>query len=595
MPDGSNDGYNIWVGELGATDVGTGNPVYFNNSTGVMFTSSTNRIWTPFQKEDIKFVLHRKNFTATSGTAVYRNSNTEYLTANNFGGRFTIGEKVYVSNAVNIIASNAATSNSSNAISVVANSTSNAQALFANGSYVYVTSSTGNTTDVRFITSIPNSSHIVVDSILSFTDSNSSVGYLKSNGALFGYISRYAPDTGAVHLERSSANTTSGFGNVVTATANAILIGEESRAKANLVSVDNPVYSVVIPQFSYVSPAGTSVSLQLKGSNTTTNDAVYTITTGDLETFFTDRERTVRSYSNELQAGGGKSVEVTVPMTTVTDKTSPFIDDIKSNVLAIKNVVGNTGSLAGETLPTGGNTPAKYISKRVVLAEGQDAEDLLVYLSAYKPSNTGITVYTKFLNGDDSSGIENKWWTPLNQNTSSAVVSSRIDRNDFTEFVYDMPFRYSVNAASNTAMADYAVYGTFSNTNISSNTITVSNSTPLDIGSLVFYVGTVSNSIANGFYSILTANTTAVRLATAGSSTAVTITPASSAGVASIYVIPQTAFKDRDFSNVVSYYSSTGAQFHSFKTFAIKIAMTSEEGSHIVPRVSDMRAIALQT
>ena len=595
MPDGSNDGYNIWLGELGATDIRTGGPIYFNNSTGVMFTSSTNRIWTPFQKEDIKFVLHRKNFTATTGTAVYRNSNTEYLTANNFGGFFLAGEKVYVSNGVNIISSNVLTSNSSNAIAVIANSTSNAQALFANGSYIYVTSNTGNTTDVRFITSVPNATHVVVDSELSFTDGNSSIGYLKSNGALFGYMSRVAADTGIVHLERSSANSTSGFGNVVTANATAILIGEESRAKANLVSVNNLAYSVVIPQFSYVAPSGTSAFLQVRGSNATTNDAVFTAVTGDLETFFTDRDRTIRSHSNELQAGGGKSVVVSIPLTATTNKTSPFIDDIKSDIIAIRNVTSNSSTLAGEVYPTGGNTAAKYISKRVVLAEGQDAEDLLVYLSAYKPSNTEISVFAKFLNGEDSEGIDAKWWSPLNQNTSTAVVSSRVDRNDFKEFVYDMPFRYSVNAASNTAMADYSVYGTFSNTDISSNTITVSNTTPLDIGTLVYYIGTVSNSVSNGFYSILTANTTAVKLATAGTSTPVTITAASSAATASLYVIPQTAFKDRDTSNVVSYYASTGAQFHSYKTFAIKIAMTSEEGSHIVPRVSDMRAIALQT
>jgi hypothetical protein len=60
-------------------------------------------------------------------------------------------------------------------------------------------------------------------------------------------------------------------------------------------------------------------------------------------------------------------------------------------------------------------------------------------------------------------------------------------------------------------------------------------------------------------------------------------------------VVPQTAFKDLSLSNVVSYYTSTGAHVHSYKTFAVKIVMTTEEGSHIVPRVSDMRAIALQT
>ena len=89
-------------------------------------------------------------------------------------------------------------------------------------------------------------------------------------------------------------------------------------------------------------------------------------------------------------------------------------------------------------------------------------------------------------------------------------------------------------------------------------------------------------------------NTTTIKLSTAGTSTEVLITPAASSNTASIYYVPFTGFKDRYQSNIVSYYTSTGALFHSYKTFSIKIVMTSEEGSHIVPRIADMRAIALQ-
>lgn len=597
MPVGSNEGYNIWVGELGGTDIASGNPIYVNNSTGILFTSSTNRVWTPFQKEDIKFVIHRRNFTSQAGTIVYKNANTEFLTANNFGGDFIVGEQVFVSNGTSVIASNAATSNTSNAISVVANGTSNAQTLFSNGSAICVTSNTGDVTDIRFIVAIPNTSHIVVDSIPSFTDSNSSVGVLKANGELFGYVSRVSGNNGILHLERSSANSTSGFGNVVTLTANAILVGSESRAKANLVSVDNVVYSVVVPQFSYVSPSGTTLTVRMKGSNTSATDAAFTVMNSDIETFFTDRERTVRSFSNEQQAGGAKSIEISIPVTSVSTKSSPFIDDIKSDIVAIENIICQCADITGESYPTGGDATAKYVSKRVVLAEGQDAEDLLVYLSAYKPSNTNIVVFAKLLNGDDAAGIDAKWWTQLEQNTSIAVVSSRIDRGDFREFSYDLPFRFAINAASTTAMSDYPIYGTFSAANgISANTLSISNTTPLEPGSLVFFLGQNANGISNGFFSVLTSNTTAIKLAVAGTDTEVGVTNTGITNAESnfIYSVPQTAFKDRNNSNIVTYYSDTGAQLSSYKTVAIKIVMTSEEGSHIVPRVSDMRAIALQ-
>jgi hypothetical protein len=400
-----------------------------------------------------------------------------------------------------------------------------------------------------------------------------------------------------MHLDQSSANSTSGFGNAVTANAQSILIGEESKAKANLVSVDDMKYSVVIPQFSYVAPSGTSLTIRMKGSNTSVTDGVFTVMNSDIETFFSDRERTIRSRSNELQAGGQKSIEVSIPLATVSTKISPFIDDIKSDMVAIENIISPLANSINESYPSGGSTAAKYVSKRVVLAEGQDAEDLVVYLSAYKPSNTNIEVYAKLLNGDDSEGIETKWWTPLSQNTSSAVVSSRIDRNDFREFSYELPSRFSINAASNAALADYSIYGSFSAANgISANTLSAGNTTPLPIGSLVYFLGTNANGLSNGFYSILTANTTAVKLAVAGAGTevAVTNTDITNSDLNLIYTVPQTAFKDKANSNIVSYYTNTGAHLHSYKTFSIKIVMSSEEGSHIVPRVSDMRAIALQ-
>ena len=598
MPVGSNEGYNLWVGEIGGTDITTGNPIFVNNSTGVMFTSSTNRIWTPFQKEDVKFVMHCKEFARTSGTAVYKNGNNEFLTANNFGGNFTIGEKVFVSNGAAIIASNASVNTTSNVVSVIANGASNAQTLFTNNSYIYISSNTGSVTDVRLVTGIPNATHVTVDAVLSFDDSNSSVGQLRANGALFGYVSRVSPSAGVMHLEQSSANSTSGFGNVVTVNAQSILIGEESKAKANLVSVDDLKYSVVIPQFSYVSPSGTSLSISMKGSNATITDGAFTVMNSDIETFFTDRERTIRSRSNELQAGGQKSVEVSIPLTTTSTKSSPFIDDIKSNIVTIKNIISPAANSVNEIFPTGGSTAAKYVSKRVVLAEGQDAEDLVVFLSAYKPSNTNIEVYTKLLNGEDSDRIEAKWWTPMNQITPASLISSRVDRNDFREFSYELPSRYSVNAASSTAMADYQIYGSFSAANgISANTLSAGNSTPLPIGSLVYFIGTNANGLSNGFYSILTANTSSIKLAVAGTGNEVQVTNTGITNSAPnlIYTVPLTAFKDKYVSNVASYYTNTGAHLYSYKTFSIKIVMTSEEGSHIVPRVSDMRAIAVQS
>lgn len=46
-------------------------------------------------------------------------------------------------------------------------------------------------------------------------------------------------------------------------------------------------------------------------------------------------------------------------------------------------------------------------------------------------------------------------------------------------------------------------------------------------------------------------------------------------------------------SNVVSYRGTDGSVYHTYKTFALKIVMTAT-GTHITPKVENIRAIALQ-
>lgn len=591
IPVGANDGYNIWVGEIGSTDITTGSPIYINNSTGVLFTSSTNRVWTPFQREDIKFTIHRRTFSSLNGLVKYTNANTEYLTANNFAGDFIIGEKIFASNPTVLISSNAVCNTTSTTVSVVANGSSNALSLFTNGQLIYVSSNSAAFTDIRQVIGITNATHITVNTALSFNDSNSSVGSLLSNGAVFGYGSRVSNDNNLIHLSRSSANSTSNFTNAISG----FLIGSESRARTTLFSVDNINYSTIMPQFAHVAATGAIINMAYGGSNNTVADDTFQGVSSDIESYFSDRTRTIRSYSNEVVAAS-KSADMQISLYSPTYLTSPAIDDIKSDMIVFENIISSNSSLVDEIKPGGGNTQAKYISKRISLADEQDAEDLQVFLSAYRPSNTDVTVFAKFLNADDSVNIDTKWWTPLSQSTPQAVVSSRIDRNDFKEFIYEIPKKRSINATSAASLSDYSIYSTFQSNGISSNTITTSNTTPLEPGSLVYYVGTNANGISNGFYNILQSNTTSTKLATAGTTTQVGI---SNVGISNtdpdtLYSVPLTAFTDTSQGNVVSYYTSTGALFYTYKTFAIKIAMTSQEGSHLVPRVSDMRAIALQ-
>lgn len=504
-PAGNNTDTRIWVSIIGGTDVTTSAPIYKNHGMGDLLISSTNRLWTAFTKEDIKCVIYRAQFNNSTGSITYKTANTEFLTANNFKGTFLNGELVYVSNAAVTVASGA-TVNSSLSNSVVVSAV-NAQTAFTVGDVIYISSNTQTITDIATVTAIPNTTNIRLSSNLSFVDNNGSIGKLAGNGNFTGVVEYINTDTNDFYINNSTANTTINFN---TGNTQTLIIGKSSRARANLVSVDNVNYSVVVPQFSLVSPAGTFVNLTFNGTPVTsfTRESQSAVMQNNVEIELVDIERRVLSRSNEItNAGGNNSLEIVANIISLDNKLSPVLGDIKKNIIAIRNVIstGNTIITNNETFPSGNtHVTSKYISRRVVLAEGQDAEDIELYLTASKPAGTEIYVYAKVQGSEDSESFDDKYWSLMEQVTDSSSVSSKADPNSFLEYRYRLP------------------------------------------------VGTA----------------------------------------ASIATTKQ-ARRNSDNSNIIRYHTNAGAPVDDFKNFAIKIVMTSDS-SQLIPRISDMRAIALQ-
>jgi hypothetical protein len=86
-----------------------------------------------------------------------------------------------------------------------------------------------------------------------------------------------------------------------------------------------------------------------------------------------------------------------------------------------------------EFSPIGGNALCRYITKKVVLAPGNDSQDLRVYYTAYRPIGTNIYVFYKLLSsGDDSIFEDNSWQLMTTVGGNKSVFSKT--RNDIYEF-----------------------------------------------------------------------------------------------------------------------------------------------------------------
>jgi len=86
----------------------------------------------------------------------------------------------------------------------------------------------------------------------------------------------------------------------------------------------------------------------------------------------------------------------------------------------------------GETSSRGGNSLAKYFTKKVVLAPNNDSGDLRVFYTAYKPFGTEIYVYYKILNRNDDQKFDDQNWQLMTQIRGTNVYS--VSKADLIEF-----------------------------------------------------------------------------------------------------------------------------------------------------------------
>lgn len=294
-----------------------------------------------------------------------------------------------------------------------------------------------------------------------------------------------------------------------TFSSNTTITGASSGATANVVSIDNIALNTLVPKIPEIRYARTTSNWSFRP--TTSAGVISTNYSSVLigqDNHFTDNEKKIFSKSNEsgLSAVGGstKTGVIRGVFSTGKDTLSPVIDVSRANGILIKNNINNDGT---EEHKGNGNALVRYITRPIELEDGQEAEDLVVYLSAYKPRTTDIDVYAKILNGEDGESLSDKDFTPLRQVTAANTFSEGLDGLDIREFEFTF-----------TANTDGSGLGSTSNNHA--------------------YLNSANN-------------------------------------------------------NVVSYNGKDGSVYHSYKTFAIKIVMTSQ-GTNIVPLARDMRAIALQ-
>jgi len=379
VPDADNPDYEIWISEVGGTDILTNQAITSQPYSGTMFVSSNGRTWSAVQSSDIKFNLYRARFLYNTATAVFQNERDDYLTITgllraNTDNPIALGDVVYSANAANI------------------------------------NQPLTNTASKPF-------------GVVQYVDELNGILYLDSSNGLFNnsnfrYIRIYrVPDI----------------------TDPAQVVNTNLIATGTISTVEDLPYHGIVPKFTFLEPAGTIMSTSFSGTSNATNsfakDGDYLSVKNETLYEFTDYERVLRSYSNEVATGGytDGTTTLSVNMASANPYLSPVINLSSKTFNFIRNRINNDASNENTRY---GNALNKYISKNVVL--DQEAEDLIVYVTAYRPAGTNVLVYGKFLNETDQELFDIKEWTLLSESTNY-IFSSTGDTEDYKELIFNVP------------------------------------------------------------------------------------------------------------------------------------------------------------
>tara|TARA_Y100000588_G_C14156662_1_gene882952 strand:- start:426 stop:1427 length:1002 start_codon:yes stop_codon:yes gene_type:complete len=212
-----------------------------------------------------------------------------------------------------------------------------------------------------------------------------------------------------------------------------------SQATSRITTIDNlSVHSVHTKQQALVPKGATLTTAAKWATSVSARDANFITMNANENTHFPARARYILSRSNEIATlNSEKSAEYKLTLSSQDVSVSPAVDVERFDLTTVKNLINNDST--GEANTAGGNAQCRYITKTVTLDDGQDSDDLKVYITAYKNASATIEVYAKVINADDSDTMEDASWQALEQDTNSAIVSDNEDTTDFKEYTYSFP------------------------------------------------------------------------------------------------------------------------------------------------------------
>ena len=563
----------------------TPSPGSLNRFDGRLYKENNVDQYDPNWQSDLKFAVRiaRFNTGTASNTTVTQTFNLvnkpyEFITYTGRVGGFQGGEFVYKSNQAN----EAGTVNIATNRKIVTGTGTN---FTADHLGLYAVFEDGTNRDIVQVVSVTNTTQLILDRYPDF--SNTAATYKLPP---VGRVASYNPTANLLYLKDSNAeNTTFRFA------ASDTIVGNKTGASATIASLDRLVVDKFQPNFLIGNPATSSFTASYALTNEANNVAAFETTLQNGKENQTEYKGYILSRSQEVIETGmfGSSnrsayANITFSVTTggANSYSVPFINASEINFDSIENVI-NSNTLAtvdgianyDTEVDRNGLGKTKHITRKVIFGENRYAEDIVVYLTAYRPANTEIKVYAKIHNSADKDAFDDKAWSPLVLKDNADVYSTS-NRDDLVEYTFGLPqfpeVHYRLDGINITSQGSGLISATVDHSaNVSSGDLVVLSSPLFPENNEVFVVAS--------------ANSTAISLTRE-------VTNVNVVGQVNVDKLKYktTAWNNAANDNVARYVTASQAEFDAFNTMQLKIVLLSTD-TNIVPEVDQLQVIGVSS
>ena len=458
----------LWISRLGETDINTGEVVNQRQRMGKFFQTTNNKQWYEVADVDLAINVYRANFQTGTATLIIGQQPVEKFFLSNVSSSLTgrIGDHFVTGDTLTITGAN---TSGGNVIAIGDRVIGNTSGGAASGNVVSLVG--GNDYAVS------NTRYVIGEKVNIF---NTSGGYKGITGIVTAVANSHAQLS---YYDESSANIyaefTTSTGGFVQNTVIQSVRDAGYNYRAEIKSINDYKYSAISFEPNVLDFVKTAFryDMQTYANGSTTVSGYETVIPS--ETHYFPEEKVIYSKTNEIKSlNSDHSNKIRVTLESTSSYVSPLFDINSSHSIFVNNLISSNSYMEGvdanssnvtiTSAPSGGYAINKYISQAVALADGQDAEDIQIFVSAYRPPNTDVKVFVKILNPNDGQALAQKNWIELvKQSDGDLNYSSLGNRYDFKEYSYGFhPTRmtgpngevqYTANGTTFTGYKYYAI------------------------------------------------------------------------------------------------------------------------------------------